>query len=76
MRAELTETPVSRIDWVEGLDDAFDLCLELRIDLADCIYLEMAIRLGDTVVTADERFFNGVTSRPRLARYVTALAST
>jgi predicted nucleic acid-binding protein len=73
MRTELAEKPVSRIDWVEGLDHAFDLSLELRTDLADCIFLELAMRLGDVMVTADERFFDGVTSSPKLARYVVAL---
>ena len=76
MRDELAEKPVRRVDWRERLDDAFDLSLELRVDIADCIYLAMAIGLDDTIVTADQRFLNGVSSRPNLARYVVALEST
>ena|ERR1700761_13952 len=58
------------------LDAAFDLSLGLGAAFYDCIYLALAVRDDDVVITADERFIQTVRSSPSLGRRVQSLAET
>jgi predicted nucleic acid-binding protein len=49
---------------------AFDLADRLGRTVYDCVYLALAVRLGGQMVTADERFVNGLASTPWAASAV------
>lgn len=66
----------AQVRWTPALDllaDAVDLSIALNAVVHDCLYLALALRDGDELVTADQRFFNAVTAQPAYARRIRLL---
>ncbi len=55
-------TPLQIMAAGAEVDDAFDLSLQLGVNFYDCVYLALAIRQDDVLVTADESFVRAVRS--------------
>lgn len=64
--AEIPMMPVSLVDWSPFADEGFNLSLVLGVAFYDCLYLALALRQDDSLVTADARFVRAVQSRPAL----------
>jgi predicted nucleic acid-binding protein len=50
------------------LNEAFEIALETRRTVYDCLYVALAERLGCAVVTADEKLYNATRGGPFAAR--------
>lgn len=73
---DLSALPTLFPDLVPAADlfeQAFELALELRHPVYDCLYLALAIQRGDRVVTADRRFLDVVRASGH-SQHVVALA--
>jgi predicted nucleic acid-binding protein len=72
--ATSSDLPLARRPWRDYAGDAFDLSLRLRSTFNDCVYLAMAIGVGEPLITADERFWRATLTEPGLATSVINLA--
>lgn len=61
--------PVQLHSWSTLFDGAFQLAVETRRSLYDCLYLALAEILGGELVTADRKFYDAVQHHPS-ARYI------
>lgn len=50
-------------DMRSGIRRALSIALRRQLSLWDCVYIDLAIEHGCSVVTADERLFRGATAR-------------
>ena len=66
--------PITITPSADLADNALQLALETRQTVYDCLYLALALRLGTTMVTADQRFVNALSATP-LSKYVSLLGS-
>jgi predicted nucleic acid-binding protein len=65
--AELPNLPLSRHPILPLLASAFDLACQTRRTVYDCLYLALALQLGQPMVTADQRLVNALASTPHAA---------
>lgn len=54
--------------WQDTLRPAFDLALETKRSVYDCLYLALAASLDGTLVTADRRFYDALQTAPHAER--------
>lgn len=59
---------------VELVERAFDLALDLRHPIYDCLYLALALDRGVRMVTADQGFVRAIRARTDLADRVVLLS--
>jgi predicted nucleic acid-binding protein len=62
--AQLPALPLLRHADGPLLVPAFDLADRTQRTVYDCLYLALAVRLGGTLVTADDRFINSLATTP------------
>jgi predicted nucleic acid-binding protein len=67
---QLSGLPVTRHSDTLLATAAFDMADRLGRTVYDCVYLALAVRLGGQMVTADERFVNGLAGTPWAASAV------
>ena len=61
---EIRSMPISSHLSIELQDRAFEMALETRTTIYDCLYLALAEALGGQLVTADAKFFQSLQSSP------------
>ena len=64
MDEEIRSMPISSHLSIELQDRAFEMALETRTTIYDCLYLALAEALGGRMVTADAKFFQSLQSSP------------
>jgi predicted nucleic acid-binding protein len=69
----IREMPMELTRSIDLVDRAFDLALDLRHPIYDCLYLVLAIDAGAQMVTADRRFVDAVRARSDLGDWVVLL---
>ena len=61
---EIRSMPISSHLSIELQDRAFEMALETRTTIYDCLYLALAEALDGRLVTADAKFFRSLQSSP------------
>ena len=64
MDEEIRSMPISSHLSIELQDRAFEMALETRTTIYDCLYLALAEALDGRMVTADAKFFQSLQSSP------------
>ena len=64
MDDEIRSMPISSYPTAELRDRAFELALEEKSSVYDCLYLALAEALDGKMVTADDKFFRAFASSP------------
>jgi predicted nucleic acid-binding protein len=64
IRQALRELSIRLHDVFDLLDTAFEIALATRRSVYDSTFLALAVRADARLVTADRRFFDGVTASP------------
>lgn len=64
IRGAMKQLPVQFHDFVPLLEQAFELAIETRQTVYDCLFLALAVHLGSRMVTADRRFHDGILTGP------------
>ena len=59
---QLPMLPLTRHEALPLLSAAFDIATQTQRTVYDCLYLALAVNLGGQMVTADQRFFNALSS--------------
>jgi predicted nucleic acid-binding protein len=62
MEDEIRSMPISSYPSAELRDRAFELALETKSSVYDCLYLALAEALDGRMVTADGKFFQAISS--------------
>jgi predicted nucleic acid-binding protein len=64
MLRQVTTVPVIRHSDGALIPAAFDLAVQTKRTVYDCLYLALAIQLGGVMVTADDRLANSLSATP------------
>jgi predicted nucleic acid-binding protein len=68
--AQLPLLPLTRHAEAPLIAPAFDVAEQTQRTVYDCLYLALAIQLGGRMVTADDRFVNGLSGTPWAASVI------
>jgi predicted nucleic acid-binding protein len=68
MEDEIRSMPISSYPSAELRDRAFELALETKSSVYDCLYLALAETLDGRMVTADGKFFQALGNSPQRNR--------
>ncbi|MEM1041186.1 MAG: type II toxin-antitoxin system VapC family toxin [Bacteroidota bacterium] len=60
--------PLQSYAWQDLLGPAFELAIETKRSVYDCLYLALADALGGALVTADRKFYDALQATSRAAR--------
>jgi len=64
MDDEIASIPIQSYPSAALREKAFEIALEAKCSIYDCLYLALAESLGVCMVTADEKFFQAIQSGP------------